>query len=118
MQRVIGSAIAVHRELGPGYFERTYQLALEAELEDSGIPFRSQVPLALTYKGRDVGEYRLDFVIDEKVVLELKAVESIASVHVAQVVAYLKATQLALGYILNFNVPVLTQGLRRVHSQK
>ena len=114
LHRVIGCAIEVHRELGPGYFERTYQLAMEAELDAAGLRFQSQAPLALSYKGRAVGEYRLDFVIDEKIVLELKAVESLASIHIAQVVAYLKATNLPVGLILNFNVPVLVHGVRRV----
>ncbi len=112
--RVIGCAIEVHRELGPGYLERTYQLALEAELELTGLAFRCQVPLGLSYKGRNVGEFRLDLVIAETIVVELKAVESLASVHIAQVISYLKATQLPLGLILNFNVPTLVEGVRRV----
>jgi GxxExxY protein len=118
LHRVIGCAIEVHRVLGPGYFERTYHLAMEAELETAGISFHSQVPLDLSYKGRAVGEYRLDLVIDDRVVVELKAVDSLGSVHIAQVVSYLKATKLPVGLLLNFNVPVLIQGVRRVLPPK
>ncbi len=78
---VIGAAIEVHRNLGPGYLERIYQRALAVELSARRIHFRAQVPLELAYKGKVVGNYRLDFVVDEALILEIKAVESVLSLH-------------------------------------
>lgn len=112
--RVIGCAIEVHRVLGAGYLESTYQLALEAELEGAGLGFAKQVPVSLHYKGRRVGEFRLDLVVEETLVVELKAVESLSAVHTAQVISYVKAAGLPVGLLINFNVPVLVQGVRRI----
>jgi GxxExxY protein len=111
---IIGAAIAVHKELGPCHLESAYQRALEIELQHRRIPFQRQVPVALTYRGEVVGEGRLDFLVEGKVIVELKAVESIAPVFVSQVISYLKITKLKLGLILNFNVPMLTKGIRRI----
>jgi GxxExxY protein len=111
---VIGAAIEVHRQLGPGYLEEVYQGALELELKLQGIPFEAQKPVSVSYKGHPVGEGRLDFLVDEILVVELKAVESLADIHKAQVISYLKATKLHLGLLINFNVTTLKNGLKRV----
>jgi GxxExxY protein len=111
---VIGAALDVHRTLGPGYLEEVYQQALELELTLRGVPFQRQAPAGVVYKNVSIGTFRIDLVIDDRLLVELKAVESIAPVHIAQVVSYLKATAHELGLILNFNVPVLREGIRRV----
>ncbi len=111
---IVGAAIEVHRHLGPGKLESTYQRALDEELTLRGIAHRGQVPIALRYKGRDVGTFVLDFIVDEAVVVELKAVERQHPVHKAQVLSYLHATTLRLGLLINFNVPVLWRGVQRV----
>ncbi len=111
---VIGAAIEVHRILGPGYLESVYQAALEVELKLRGIPFEAQRPVGVTYKGHSIGDGRLDFLVDGILVVELKAVDALADVHKAQVISYLKATKLHLGLLINFNVPVLKNGLKRV----
>jgi GxxExxY protein len=111
---IVGAAIEVHRHLGPGKLESTYQSALDEELTLRGIAHRGQVPIALRYKGRDVGSFVLDFIVEDKVVLELKAVERQHAVHKAQVLSYLHATTLRLGLLINFNVPVLWRGVQRV----
>jgi GxxExxY protein len=111
---IVGAAIEVHRHLGPGKLESTYQRALDEELTLRRIAHRGQVPVALRYKGRDVGSFVLDFIVDDKVVLELKAVERQHAVHKAQVLSYLHATSLRLGLLINFNVPVLWRGVERV----
>ena len=113
-ERVIGAAIEVHRLLGPRYQESVYELALETEFQQRGIPFRRQVTFSLQYKGRLVGEGRLDFLVEEHVVIELKAVEAMGILHTAQVLSYLKATGHHLALLINFNVPTLTAGIRRV----
>lgn len=112
--KVIGAAIEVHRELGPGYLESIYQVALEAELRMQGLPFQSQVPLGVFYKGLSLGTFRLDLVVDDQLVVELKTVDAIGGVHIAQLISYLKVTGHPLGLILNFKVPILKQGIRRV----
>lgn len=111
---IIGSAIAVHRELGPGHLESAYEKALAIEFNYRGIRFSRQVPVTLTYRGEVVGETRLDFLVEDVVIVELKAVESISPVHRVQLTSYLKMTTLKLGLILNFNVPVLKEGIRRI----
>ena len=111
---VIGAAIEVHRHLGPGYLEEVYQLALEVELKLQGIPFEAQRPVGVTYKGHPVGDGRLDFLVGDVLVVELKAVDQLADIHKAQVISYLKATNLHLGLLINFNVSVLKNGLKRV----
>lgn len=111
---VIGAAIEVHRHLGPGFLESAYEDALAIELGLRGIQFVRQAPVSAEYKGHSIGEGRADFLVDGKLIVELKAAEEISNVHVAQVIAYLKATSLTLGLIINFNVPVLKDGIRRV----
>jgi GxxExxY protein len=111
---VIGAAIEVHRNLGPGYLESMYEEALAVELELRGIPFERQKRIAVDYKGREIGEGRLDLVVGEELLVELKAVDSLAPIHKAQVLSYLKATGCRLGILINFNVPVLRSGIQRV----
>ncbi len=111
---VIGAAIEVHRELGPGYLESVYEGAMAVELELRGIPFRRQVGVTVMYKGRPVGEGRFDMLVADDLVVEYKAVESLLPVHFAQVLSYLKAGRLRLGLLINFNVPLLKEGIKRV----
>jgi len=113
-RRVIGAAIEVHRHLGPGYLESVYEEALAIEFGLQGIPFERQKTIAAIYKGRPVGEGRLDFLVAGQLVVELKTVDAFAPIHKAQVISYLKATQLDLGLLLNFKVPVLRKGIKRV----
>jgi GxxExxY protein len=111
---VIGAAIEVHRILGPGYLEKTYEKALAVEFDLRGIPFSRQHQVALTYKGHAVGEGFLDFLVGDELVVELKTVDALAEIHKAQVIAYLKATSHILGLLINFHVPVLRDGVKRV----
>jgi len=114
-RRVIGAAIAVHRELGPGLLESVYQECLSIELRERGIPFASQPDCPLPYKGTvPTSRLRLDLVVEEQIVVELKAVESLCPVHLAQLLTYLRATGLTLGLLINFNVEKLAKGVRRV----
>lgn len=111
---VIGAAIEVHRELGPGLLESAYQACLARELSLRNIGFEQQKALPVSYKGEaiDCG-YRLDFVVDDKLVIELKAVEALHDVHDAQLLTYLKLTGCKVGLLINFNVAVLKNGIRR-----
>lgn len=111
---VIGAAIEVHRLLGPGYLESVYEEALGVELSLRGIDFARQVPIAVSYKGRPIGEGRLDFLVGGTLVVELKAVEELAPIHTAQVISYLKTTSHPLALLINFNVSVLKAGIRRI----
>jgi GxxExxY protein len=112
--RVIGAAIDVHRALGAGHAECVYERALCIELTEVGIPFRSQVKVPVAYRGITVGEGQLDILVDDELVIELKAVERLLLVHRAQVISYLKAADLHLGLLMNFNVPLLKDGIQRV----
>jgi GxxExxY protein len=113
-EAVIGAAIEVHRALGPGYLESVYEEAMAVELELRGIKFQKQAPIALRYKGHPIGEGRLDLLVEGCLIVELKAVDALASIHTAQALSYLKATGLHLALLINFNVPVLSGGLKRV----
>lgn len=111
---IIGAAIEVHRALGPGLLESAYEECLCEELKLRGIPFERQKPLPVTYKGRqlDCG-YRLDLVVDNAVVVELKAIETFVLIHDAQLLTYLRLGGWKVGLLINFNVPILRDGLRR-----
>lgn len=111
---VIGAAIEVHRELGPGFLEAIYEEALALEFASRGIQFRRQPLIQVNYKGQLIGENRLDFLVHECLIVELKSVETLLPIHTAQVISYLKATGLKLGLLLNFNAKVLTQGIHRI----
>ena len=111
---VIGAAIEVHRLLGPGFLEVVYEQALVVELQLSGIPFKRQVVVAVNYKGQAVGEGRLDLLIGDALIIELKAVNELTPIHSAQVISYLKMTGNQLGLLINFNVPILKDGIKRI----
>ena len=114
-QGIIGAAIEVHRALGPGLLESAYEECLCRELTIRRIPFERQRRLPVEYKGLslDCG-YRLDLLVESKVVVEIKTVETILPIHKAQLLTYLKLGGWRLGLLMNFNVPVLKQGIRRV----
>ena len=113
--KIIGAAIEVHKHLGPGLLESAYEECLCRELELRGINFERQVPLPLNYKGLklDCG-YRLDLLVEDKVIVELKTVEAIAPIHEAQILTYLKMRYVRLGLIINFNARLLVEGIRRL----
>ncbi len=112
--RVIGAALEVHKALGPGFLETVYEHALAVELELRGISFERQKSVAVTYKSRPIGEHRLDFLVDGRLVVELKAVETFLPIHKAQLISYLKAANLPLGLLINFNEKWLRNGIERV----
>jgi GxxExxY protein len=111
---VIGAAIEVHRCLGPGYMESIYEQALCVEFDLRGISYERQKVVYVDYKGHRIGESRLDIIVAGALVVELKSVSELAPVHTAQVISYLKATSNKLGLLINFNVPVLKDGIKRV----
>jgi GxxExxY protein len=113
-RRVIGAAIEVHRALGPGYQESIYEEALAFELSRMGIDFERQSIFSVTYKEHVVGEGRIDFLVDSKLVVELKAIEKLQPVHKAQVISYLKATSSQVGLLINFNESLLRSGIQRI----
>jgi GxxExxY protein len=111
---VIGAAIEVHRQLGPGFLESIYEEALCVELTDREIFFERQKEISVLYKERPIGKHRIDLLIGQSLIVELKTVEALADIHKAQVISYLKATRLSLGLLINFNVPILKNGIQRV----
>jgi GxxExxY protein len=113
--QIISAAIEVHRILGPGLLESAYEECLCRELHRRGINFERQVDLPIDYKGyRIESGYRLDLVVDHRVVVELKAVRQLEKIHEAQLLTYLKLTGLNLGLLLNFNVVLLKEGIKRL----
>src|SRR5215813_5090212 len=119
-EKIIGAAIEVHKVLGPGLLESAYEECLAHELRLANISFERQVPLPISYKSLqlDCG-YRLDFLVERTVVLELKPVEDLQPIHQAQVLTYLKLGGWPIGLLINFNVPVLKKGIKRlVHDFK
>lgn len=112
--RVIGAAIEVHRELSPGYLESVYEQAFVVEMHLLGIRCQPQFTFALDYKGHKVGEGRIDILVEERLVVELKAVDTFAPIHTAQLISYLKATKRRLGLLINFNTRVLKEGIKRI----
>jgi GxxExxY protein len=114
-ERVIGLAIDVHRGLGPGLLESAYEECLCYELKSHDLPFRRQVPLPVVYKAVKLNcGYRMDIVVDETLVVELKSVERLLPLHDAQLLTYLKLSGIRAGLLLNFNTPVLKDGIRRL----
>jgi GxxExxY protein len=112
--RVIGCCITVHRTLGPGLLEAIYVRALCLELSASEIPFEREVQIPVTYRHELLCHQRLDVVVAGQIVLELKAVERLAAVHQAQILSYLRVSKLRIGLLVNFNVAVLQEGLKRI----
>lgn len=113
-ERIIGCAIAVNRDLGAGLLESAYELALRVELAHQGIRFDKQRTIPLEYRGVCVGEFRPDLIVENQVVVEVKSVVQFEPVFIAQMLTYLRLTQLKRGLILNFNRPVLKAGIRRI----
>ena len=105
--RMLEAAIAVHRSLGPGFLESVYQRAMEVALRNRSIPFETQKEIRIVFEKVDVGLHRIDLIVGDAIVLELKAVKSLEDIHFAQVRSYLKATGLRVGLLLNFNSPTL-----------
>lgn len=117
-EQVIGAAIEVHRQLGAGFAERTYHRAMAIELGDRGLRYLSECPVALEYKGRSVGEGRIDLLVEEALVVELKASDRAPRLYRRQVVAHLKATGKELGLVINLEADAVTDGLIRVVNTK
>jgi GxxExxY protein len=111
---VIGAALEVHRQLGPGYLESVYEEALTVEFKLRDIEFERQKIVPVHYKGYPVGEGRVDLVAASQLIIELKAVETLLPIHTAQVISYLKATSCQLGLLINFNERLLKNGIQRV----
>ena len=113
--RVIGAAIEVHRHLGPGLLESTYEACLRKELTLRGIAHQYQVPVPVEYKGLDLDcAYRLDLLVEDLVIVELKSVDRLDKIHEAQLLTYLRLTRRWLGLLINFNVVVLKNGIKRL----
>jgi len=114
-EKVIGAAIEVHRHLGPGLLESSYHTCLCRELELRGIAYRSQVGVPIRYKGLEITKaYVIDFLVQDALVVELKSIDKLAPIHSAQLMTYLRLMGVGTGLLLNFNVPILSQGIRRV----
>ena len=118
-QNIIGAAIEVHRRLGPGLLEATYEMCLAQEFKFQNIPFERQCSYPLVYREAVLeSAYRIDFLVESQVVVEIKAVEAISKIHVAQLLTYLRLLNLRKGLILNFNVPALKEGIKRVSNDR
>ncbi len=112
--QVLDAAFAVHKVIGPGMLESVYQQALALELALQEIPFSQQVEIPVVYRGQNLGAgFRADFIIADSLILELKAVEILSRLHIAQLISYLKLSNIKTGYLLNFNAPQLKQGIKR-----
>ncbi|MBP9926211.1 MAG: GxxExxY protein [Cyclobacteriaceae bacterium] len=111
---ILGAAISVHKEMGPGLLESVYQQCLAKELFLREIKLQTMVPVALQYKGHTLNkDYVIDILVEDEIIIELKAVETILPVHEAQIISYLKLADKRLGFLINFNVPLLKDGFRR-----
>lgn len=114
-KQIVDAAIKVHRALGPGLLESSYQICLVYELRKNGLIVECEVPQPLTYEGiRIDAGYRLDMLIEHKVIIENKAVEQIIPIHEAQLLTYLKLSGCHLGYLINWNVPLVKDGIKRM----
>ncbi len=113
-REIIGGAIVVHKELGPGLLESAYEECLEVELIERGLHLRRQVPVPVVFKGRKIDcGYRLDMLVNDQVILELKAIEKVLPVHVAQLLTYLRLAGKKVGLLMNFHTPYLRDGIVR-----
>ena len=111
---IISCAIEVHSTLGPGLLENVYEEALSHEFTLRGITYDRQKEISLKYKGKDIGRHRIDFLVEDEVILELKAVEAMNKIYEAQLLTYLKAMDKRIGLLLNFNVERLKEGIKRL----
>ena len=113
-EKIIGCAIEVHRNLGPGLLESIYESALCYELNEKDVICKKQVNIPIIYKGLSLGEYRIDLLVENEIIVELKAVDKIEPVFEAQLLTYLKVTGKRSGLLINFNVPILKNGIKRI----
>jgi GxxExxY protein len=113
-RRIIGCALEVHKILGPGFLESIYNKAMDYALKTSGLLVEREKEILVPYKDIQIPGQRLDLLVGGRIIVELKAVESLAPIHEAQLISYLKATSLTLGLLINFRVPMLKDGVRRV----
>lgn len=113
-KKIIGCAIEAHRELGPGLLESTYQQCLAHEMSLNGLEFKIEYPLPVRYKGilLDCG-YRVDLLVEDEVIIELKSVEELLPIHQAQILTYMKLAEMGTGLLINFNVTMLKNGIKR-----
>ena len=112
---ILDAAITVHRELGAGLLESAYEISLKRELELRGLNVKAQVPVHLSYKGVDLGKtYVIDLLVEDEIIIEVKAVEIMIPIFEAQLITYLKLYNKSLGYLINFNVTLLKDGFRRI----
>ena len=113
--KIIGCALGLHKALGPGLLESAYEAALKYDLQQIGLAVQSQVPMPFLYKEikQDVG-YRIDLIVENKVIVEIKSIENLAPVHYAQTLTYLKLSGLKLALLINFNTKVLKEGIHRI----
>jgi len=118
--KIIACAIEVHRHLGPGLLESAYQKCLIYELEKAGLKYEVEKPMPLVYKEIELEQgYRMDIVVEDRIVVELKSVDAVLDVHEAQILTYMKLGDYTLGLLINFNVSLLKKGINRfVHSKK
>jgi GxxExxY protein len=113
--KIIGAAIEVHRQLGPGLLESVYEESLIFELTEQGLQVKQQLELPVVYKGKQLNtNYRIDILVNKEVILELKSVQRIENIHKAQLLTYLKLARLRYGLLLNFNVAIMKQGICRL----
>ena len=113
-ERIIAAAIRVHKELGPGFLESIYQRAMSIELSRSGVPYEQEKRINVVYQGVLIPGQRVDLVVAECVIVELKSVERFDEAHRAQVISYLRTMGLRAGLLINFRVPLLYQGIKRI----
>jgi len=117
--KIIGAAIEVHKFLGAGLLEKTYEECLCVELEKIGLKYERQVTLPINYKGTLIeNAYRIDILVEDEIIIELKAIERVEKIHKAQLLIYLKLSEKELGLLINFNVEVLVNGISRVINSK
>lgn len=113
-KKILDASLTVHREMGPGLLESVYELCLLKELQLKGVRAENQVPIPLFYKGEDLNkDFRIDILVENEIIIELKAIDFILPVHEAQIISYLKLTDKKLGLLINFNVPLLKDGFNR-----
>lgn len=114
-KQILDASIFVHKEMGPGLLESIYELCLAKELQMRGIKVDRQVYLPLAYRGEDLGkDFRIDLLVENEIIIEIKAVDGVLPVHEAQIISYLKLSDKRLGFLVNFNVPLLKHGFRRL----
>lgn len=112
--KIVGAAINVHRELGPGVLEKVYEVCLVEELIDIGLKVEAQKEIPIIYKGKALNEcFRIDLLVEDRVIVELKAVENILPIHKAQILSYMKLAKKEVGLLINFHVDLLRNGIER-----